>query len=483
MKKIGLLFLVLGFSFTSMFCTQLVITVSGSTTHHVYLGQSIQEVINSSKSGDTIFVHAGTYYEHLTINKSISLIGENRNTAIIDGSRNGTVISVIADCVNIRELTIQNGYHIPHVTYGIKVGEQKNGYNKVTVSGNIISNNDIGIFLKYSNNAIVTNNIVSNNFQGIAIVQSNDNHIAGNNLSNNGEGVSIGADADNNMICDNEISNGDFAIHVGWSMHNGIIGNTISLNTYAGIRFDASNNNTIIGNTITLSSRNGIVLYGSTGNTLIANELIQNKWDGIAVYYSNANVIYHNNFWNNTKQAGSYSGSTNTWDNGYSSGGNYWSDYTGVDLYSGPYQNETGSDGIGDTPYYFDRYPLMEPYILSKEMLVLYYELLRNYSELHGNYDFLQASHDILQTDYYFMNVMYDSLNSSYNELTSKQEATISELNFIKNLMYVFIITTIVFIATTAYLAIRKPKVTSELETAWHSFFTSLIFLPNSISS
>jgi hypothetical protein len=57
----------------------------------------------------------------------------------------------------------------------------------------------------------------------------------------------------------------------------------------------------------------------------------------------------------------------NVWDDGYPSGGNYWSDYTGVDLYSGPYQNETSSDGIGDTPYDIDEnnvdhYPLMKPW-------------------------------------------------------------------------------------------------------------------------
>ncbi|NIV92547.1 hypothetical protein GWN42_07015 [candidate division KSB1 bacterium] len=40
-------------------------------------------------------------------------------------------------------------------------------------------------------------------------------------------------------------------------------------------------------------------------------------------------------------------------------GGNYWSDYTGVDKFSGPNQNETGSDGIGDTPSFQDNYPLM----------------------------------------------------------------------------------------------------------------------------
>jgi PKD repeat protein len=50
----------------------------------------------------------------------------------------------------------------------------------------------------------------------------------------------------------------------------------------------------------------------------------------------------------------------NVWDDGYPSGGNYWNDYAGTDLYSGPYQNETGSDGIGDTWYPVgDHYPLM----------------------------------------------------------------------------------------------------------------------------
>jgi hypothetical protein len=57
----------------------------------------------------------------------------------------------------------------------------------------------------------------------------------------------------------------------------------------------------------------------------------------------------------------------NFWDIGYPSGGNYWSDYTSVDSYSGPYQNETGSDGIGDTPYIIDEdnqdnYPFMSEY-------------------------------------------------------------------------------------------------------------------------
>jgi len=84
---------------------------------------------------------------------------------------------------------------------------------------------------------------------------------------------------------------------------------------------------------------------------------------GIEVYSSSSNSIFHNNFINNAQQAFSSDDSVDVWDDGYPSGGNYWSDYTGTDVFSGSYQNETGSDGIGDTPYIIngqnlDHYPL-----------------------------------------------------------------------------------------------------------------------------
>jgi hypothetical protein len=70
----------------------------------------------------------------------------------------------------------------------------------------------------------------------------------------------------------------------------------------------------------------------------------------------------------NAIQIDSYD-SANTWDDGYPSGGNYWSDYNGTDLFNGLNQNETGSDGIGDTSYVIDaanqdRYPLMKSWPL-----------------------------------------------------------------------------------------------------------------------
>ena len=73
---------------------------------------TIQEAINHALSGDIIFVYNGTYYENVLINKTIALIGEERNTTIIDANDNGGVITIHADNVSLNHFTIQNaGYH------------------------------------------------------------------------------------------------------------------------------------------------------------------------------------------------------------------------------------------------------------------------------------------------------------------------------------------------------------------------------------
>ena len=100
---------------------------------------------------------------------------------------------------------------------------------------------------------------------------------------------------------------------------------------------------------------------GAYNNTVTRNTIV-NNYLGIYLRESSQNKFYHNFVTN----ASIFEG-WNTWDEGYPSGGNYWSDYADVDLYSGPYQNKTGSDGVWDHPYIIDayiqdRYPLTKPY-------------------------------------------------------------------------------------------------------------------------
>ncbi len=95
------------------------------------------------------------------------------------------------------------------------------------------------------------------------------------------------------------------------------------------------------------------------------NDIYLNNIVGIVLVGASDAHVYHNNIVENTVQADDWSGPENSWDDGYPSGGNYWSDYTGVDNCSGPNQDICPDpDGIGDTPYVIDadsqdRYPLM----------------------------------------------------------------------------------------------------------------------------
>jgi len=126
----------------------------------------------------------------------------------------------------------------------------------------------------------------------------------------------------------------------------------------------------------------GIWLSSSPDNVFSNNSFTFNREVAIEFTSSSGNDIFHNNFINNTLTQiyveGLLNNSANIWDDGYPSGGNYWSDYQGADSFSGPNQNETGSDGIGDTPYVIDAnntdyYPLMgnfSEFSVSSDILV-----------------------------------------------------------------------------------------------------------------
>jgi parallel beta-helix repeat protein len=123
-----------------------------------------------------------------------------------------------------------------------------------------------------------------------------------------------------------------------------------------------SSDNIVSGNSIT-KDRQGVGFDHSDNNTLSGNNITDIDDYGITTYTSFGNSIFHNNLINNGQHAESYQ-SLNGFDRGYPAGGNYWSDYSGIDIFSGRYQNETGGDGIGDAPYFIDsentdRYPLM----------------------------------------------------------------------------------------------------------------------------
>ena len=171
----------------------------------------------------------------------------------------------------------------------------------------------------------------------------------------------IALEGSNNSISGNNLTNSVEGIVLQFSSHIRISGNIIVCER--GIFIWECSNISIFRNNITVSPGFGIRSVGSSNFTISGNTISSPVY-GIDLWSTLDCFIYHNNFVNNTKN---WAYSPQRWDDGYPSGGNYWSDYNGTDFYSGPYQNESGSDGIGDTAYVInaynrDRYPLMYPW-------------------------------------------------------------------------------------------------------------------------
>ena len=237
-----------------------------------------------------------------------------------------------------------------------------NGY---TVQG---TRTGSGLDLSHRNNVTVKNTKVTRFTYGIYLYNSSRNTLTGNTASNNDVGIFAGWGhySSNNMLIANSASNnsvGGISLH--YSSNNTLISNTASGNLWNGISINGFSN-TLLNNTASNNVWGEGLSLGFSSNNTLANNRALNNHVGIKFYgVCSDNKIFHNNFVENWVQAiVSTRGYVNIWDNGYPSGGNYWSDYTGVDVYSGPYQNEAGSDGIGDTPYIIngtnqDNYPLM----------------------------------------------------------------------------------------------------------------------------
>jgi parallel beta-helix repeat protein len=171
----------------------------------------------------------------------------------------------------------------------------------------------------------------------------------------------------NSTMTRNDVTDTYFGIWLFSSSNNTLSGNNITNNALEGVWLLYSSNNTFSGNNITNTPGDGIFLLSASSNNSISDNNLANNYFGIELAFSSGNMIYHNNFIDNTYLQACSDGSPNVWDDGYSSGGNYWSEYHGADSFRGPYQNETGSDGIGDTPYIIDannidNYPLVQPY-------------------------------------------------------------------------------------------------------------------------
>jgi parallel beta-helix repeat protein len=282
---------------------------------------NIKDAINAADDRDTVYVTSGTYYENIVIDKSIDLIGNDKENTIIDGGGLGDVIRVIVDHVNISGFTVKHSeVNLDNITLTYAGVYTESSY--VNVSYCDIIECQLGILLKNTSYSEINNCEISNNTGGINFYNSSYNQIS------------------SCMVLFNDPL---FGVSLQKSNNNTIFNNNISFNDAIGLGMSESSNNTV----------NRVIFWGNNGSGAYVTRTIVNPCRN--------NIFFENNFGYNKLWNALDNCDNELWDNGVL--GNYWSDFDE----SGEGAWDNNSDKIVDVPYAVpyvgnrDNYPLIRP--------------------------------------------------------------------------------------------------------------------------
>ena len=194
---------------------------------------TIQAALNQANSGDTVYVKSGAYPEHLMISKPLSLLGENRETTIIDaqGKEPGSIAVIAANNVKIAGFTFQN-------TRGGGNAIWIEGFNESIVSDNLIatkSGDGIRVLRSYGNT--ISNNLLTNNsYTSIGFDWAHDNSVFNNTIMTNNIVIGASYDTYKNVFYNNTIAGNNYgilvAMHDSKFFHNILLNNTVQASVY-----------------------------------------------------------------------------------------------------------------------------------------------------------------------------------------------------------------------------------------------------------
>lgn len=338
---------------------------------------TIGAAVTAAAPGDEVVVRAGTYREHVLIDRPLVLRGEPG--AVVDGGGEGTVVHVVAGPTTVAGLAIRGtGTGLRTEDAGIRV----EGAPGSTVRDNQLDDVLFGILVVSSPRARVAGNHITGKDlpiprrgDGIRLFDSGDSAVDGN-VVERGRDFSIWH-SDGVASTRNTVRTGRYGLHYMYCDDNSFEDNvfednqvggaimysrrlTLRRNRFAGSRGPSAHgllikvgDDVVVEDNWFVDNTRGMFIEDSPSSRSAALEVRRNviagNDTGVALQPSVARAVFTENvIASNRVQVeitGRGPGGVNVWSDG--GRGNYWSDYVGFDA---------DGDGIGDTPHQPERF-------------------------------------------------------------------------------------------------------------------------------
>lgn len=158
---------------------------------------TIQEAINAADENHTIYVKDGRYHENVVVNKTLTLLGENRPSVIIDGQWKGKTVVITTNNVVFSNFTIQYG------GLGMQMASRCN------ISNNLLTHNSYGINGQWGvSHNLFSHNLFVKNLIGLQLYSTSDrNHLVSNTFQDNKVGIRLENSVENTVFHNTFIDN------------------------------------------------------------------------------------------------------------------------------------------------------------------------------------------------------------------------------------------------------------------------------------